>query len=752
MLASYRGVFLLYCAIFIAVFWRVLFDHHVIAPHAMYDELGLATPASLETIENRKFSDFSNAFLPEIAQHMQGERSAWLATFTNANELGRPLHQIAGFSPSYFPTWIAFHFTDVPWTFFNLYTLSICFFSGLFFLLLCRELALHPMAGLIAAASLAFSPLFLYWISFPMFAAVYCWGCGILWSLTRLAKKADYLAWVALSFSTYSLLMTGYPQPIVFHLYLFSVYFLFLFLWHKHPHHARLHFLLTCSSAVFVAAILVLPVYADVYLNSTLSPRAQIDTAFFTSVLPGFTTFNELFEFFFLSTVAPVFGTGTHSDFPLKYNGLSLTLFVCVFAILSFFLCLRKTLPLWIVCIILACFTLVHDLYAFGVEHLGFHLSRSTTLTPMTLPMCLILAFTADTLLKKRTQTSKSKIFTTSVILVLILFGALIFADSNGITVSWDHVTALLTVNLLLTFAYRRHAPIFIFIALCITIFFTTKPLILSQDRDRLANSSPLLSLITENLEQHQRLALLVDRRDILPANLNALFGISSVHSYNSLSSSRYHQAIENLGGKVIAFGRRNMFIQPDLNSHDFWLSNIGLVISDHAHTNAELELIGQHDTLYVYRVKQTMGQAVITSIEESMLQDLELTVTDGMREHSQVISPERDQADLLQFDVAHTLSETGRSSLLIVSLKHYPQWQAEAQINDQWRDIDTLRVNDAYLGIVIPEQANKLRLTFKTYSKLAYLGHLFWSLILVSLIITTLYNYRKNPLATSIP
>jgi hypothetical protein len=67
-----------------------------------------------------------------------------------------------------------------------------------------------------------------YWLTFPMFPAVWCWAAAALWSVTRLAKCPDILGWGVLIFSSYSLLMTAYPQPVVFHAYLLGGYGLWL--------------------------------------------------------------------------------------------------------------------------------------------------------------------------------------------------------------------------------------------------------------------------------------------------------------------------------------------------------------------------------------------------------------------------------------------------------------------------------------------------------------------------------------------
>ena len=167
------------CALlFVVLIWPYWLRGCVIAPHRHFSELAIADQTGSKQIENRKFSDFTNGYIPEISKHLNGARTGWLTLWVAQNELGRPAYQISGFSPAYMPTWLISKGTDNPWKYITILSLGTCFLAGLFILLFARETGLSPLSGLIAGFGLAASPLFMYWLTFPMFPAVWCWSAG----------------------------------------------------------------------------------------------------------------------------------------------------------------------------------------------------------------------------------------------------------------------------------------------------------------------------------------------------------------------------------------------------------------------------------------------------------------------------------------------------------------------------------------------------------------------------------------------
>jgi len=145
---TYRFTTLAYALFFLILtlpYWGL---SEVIGPHRQFSELAAADNTGATQLENRKFSDFTNGYIPEISAHLKGARSGWLTLWTDKNELGRPAYQISGFSPAYFPSWVIAHFTDSPWRFVTVLSLLTCFFAGAFVILFCREIARRLLAKL----------------------------------------------------------------------------------------------------------------------------------------------------------------------------------------------------------------------------------------------------------------------------------------------------------------------------------------------------------------------------------------------------------------------------------------------------------------------------------------------------------------------------------------------------------------------------------------------------------------------------
>ncbi|MDR3089482.1 MAG: hypothetical protein LBU39_06665 [Desulfobulbaceae bacterium] len=725
---TYRGVALCYAIVFLAMFSPYWLDGQVIAPYRQYAEFGIADRSGESEIENHKFSDFPTGYIPAITDYLHGQRSGCFFLWDTANEAGRAPYHLAGFSPVYFPSWILARLTDNPWRFITALSLSLCFLSGLFFILFCRELRLAPCAALIVGTGLAASPFFMYWLTFPMFLAARCWTVCALWAMTRLVKKLDFLGWTLLAFSVYSALLSARFQPLVFYAWMLGVYGLYLAC-----RRARLggcassaRFVAASLSALLAGVALAFPVYRDLAVAASESARVAPDPSFFTVVLPKISTFAAAARFFVLSTVPEIFGNPIAPAFPFPYDGLSIPILAIFFVIIGLFLAFRKTWGWWLAIGIGAALAFVHPLYVFGVKYLGFGLSRSNPLGMIMLPSLVIAAFGFDAFLRAAdTKKRRAAVFFASFMCLAMVGAALAFAHFVQANIRWSFVAAMVFVLLLLAGQWNKPRPLLSVVALATTLATVSFPLMLRQNPEHIATSSPLVEKIRKNLPPGSRFAVAAPGLGVLPANLNATVGLPSLHSYNSLSSKRYHHLIAQLGGEMRTYGRWNGFIQPDYSGPVFWMANIGLMLSARQLAHNNLEYLGSDSGVHLYKTLDHMGQAwqVTAKIPGDAAQSM--TIADPRIMTGCSPTKTVDKGDALEFTAC-----SAKPSLFLLSQKFHRDWRASALRPQGWTPVATTEINGVFQGAFLPEETRLIRFEFKPLARFMWIGHVFWFIL----------------------
>ncbi|SFG21046.1 hypothetical protein SAMN05518865_109204 [Duganella sp. CF458] len=728
---SYRIACALYLLLFVLLTFNYWGRGEVIAPYRQHAELGLADRVDAQHRENRKFSDFANGYIPEVQPQVAHTGPGWLPLWSKQNEIGRPLFHTSGFSVAYPPSWIISHLCDSPWRFMTILSLSLVFLSGLFVLCFCRETGIAPMAGLIAGCSLAFSPFLTYWLTFPMFGAALCWSAMGLWGLARLARKADLASWSILAFSAYSLPMTAYPQMVVYHAYLLAGYGLVI-LWRqlRKDRSLALRYLLLAASAALLGGALALPVYLDVAGEVKESLRVMPPVSFFTVVLPRFATALDAFKFVAFGTVPELFGEPAGAAFPYAYNAISVTLPVLFFAVAALFTRLRQHWGWWLAVLCICLLTFVDAIYTFGVQHLGLNLSRTNPLCCLLLPLTIITAYGVDGLLKDPLGAGRSRaVLLAAAVAAAVLLGAFVLSRTTGMPIRPRVLGAMAVMLVLLLWQLRSKHPAWPLAATAMSLVITTAPLMLHQDPRQIATSSPLAETIRAGLTAGARFAVAAPGLPVLPPNLNASVGLPSVHSYNSLSSRRYHTLMDALGGDVLTFGRLNSSIAPDYGSAMFWMTNVGAILSATPLAHSNLRLLGDEAGIHVYQVLDRMGEAIqVVAGSAEGAHDLVLEDPRGLQRLP--AAKRLDQTDVLEFDVT-----PGQASWLVLSQKYHRDWQAQVLAGGTWREAPTGQVNGVFQGVKLAPDATQVRLRFMPFVRYAWIAHAFWLLVLALLL-----------------
>jgi len=722
---DYGRCFLIYLIVFLAFFANACFHGRVLSPVRQAELVGLENPISAPQIENPKFSDYGTYGVPEATAFLEGKRSGWITTWTPYNELGRPTAHLSGISPAYLPNWFLSKLTDDPFKYVSTIAALAMFLAGAFAFLLALELALAPSAALVAAFAIGLSPTLIYWATFPMFAFAYGFTTGAMYGLARLIRRPDLLAWLILAFSTYSLLMAAYPVMVVYNAYLGVGFFIYL---------ARRKSLLTRSrreqillvasiaSAVAFGVLAALPALIDTFHNTLQSARTHPDIGFFRAAILPLKSVADWSRFLAFWTFAQVGGNPASQSFPPQFIGRTIA------PLAIFLLCLpawRRAWGWWLAALVLIVMEASPAAFEFAVTYLGIGISRSVPTVIAIIPLAMIAATNLDFYLRRPSRTTSDWLLPLSIaalLYALLLANSVWVAKVFGLHIDRRALIAFAVYLPVMLLALRFCLPgVLIAVAVAHLVFFDQHMLLL-QEREKIAQSTPATERLRSLLPDSSRFATFPTAAAFLPPNLNAQVLLASVHSYDSLSPLRYQALIKRLGGEVVVFGRINTSISPDaIGTPDFQLANIGAVITRDPLESTEVVLDSKFNGFLLYKVLQRWG--AFTTF------DLNAVTIDG---HSADVGHNSPSGDLTSAVVSNQSDQidlrlsyaTEKPTLLVASQSYNTDWHAEARSENGWKPLETLTVNGAYEGAIIPTDVDAIRLSFKPWVRWAWLGH----------------------------
>ena len=738
---GYKGALLVYILLFFTCtspFWVL---DEVVSPYSQCIEFGFPEPCRDETrIEHRGLTDHPNFYIPEVYQHLNGARSGWLGLWTKQTELGRPLSQLAGFSSAYLPSWVLAQFTDNPWRFITIYSLLSCFFAGLFVMLFCREMNLHPLAGLVAGSTLAVSPTLMFWLIFPMYISVWCWAAGALWAITRISKRYDLLGWSVLAFSIHSLGVTAYQQLVVHHGYL-------LFGWGAYLGYRTQQnfgwqglgkFLGCTATAVVVGVVATAPVLLDLAFTASESKHGLNDASFYTIYLQGMGHLIDALRFFIFITLPELFGKFKFADY-----GFSITLLTIYFLLVGLFADSKRVFGWWIFVIIFIILTFSYTLYGFGVRYLGFNLSPVLPISNISLPLAILVGFGADKLFDdaKTESASRIKVVTAAFIGTLIVAVlALAYGYYHDLKMHWEVIVSIFIVLSLLATQIDKTRPVFVLLAFAVVTATTTFPVMFRQSSASILSSSPLIEAIRNELADGGRYVIANPELPVLPPNLNASLGLESVYSSNSMASRRYHTWIEAMNEGKTWGGGRDSSATPDYGGAMFWMSNISVVLASAKQVHDNLVFSRKEGEFYLYKVRSRMGASRQVTVPDYLkVKGDDLNVGDVRLLPKYSTLETLDKGDMLEFNVT-----AGESSVFILSQKYHKDWQAQVQNGAGWQLAKTIVINGVFQGVLLPPNTQKVHLEFKPYVRLSWIAHLFWVFLLAVLGVRA-WKYRRS-------
>lgn len=731
-----RLALLAYFGAFVALMLP-FFAGDVLAPTRQTAEVGLNEPSPSQLTENRKFNDFVLNFIPELADHLRARRETWLPTWTNNNELGRPLYQDA----SWLPLWMLGNLVDGPHRLMTIFAVSNCFLAGLFMFLLLREWQLSPLASLASAWLFSTSPLFLYWLTFPLFSTDMTWATAIMFSITRLTKRVSLPFWTLLVFSAYSLASTAYPQSIVYQIYFlggWSTYACYV-LWRTKGLRFTLKVAACVLSALLVSAACAAPVYIDLWETAHNSSRFSWNIENFLSALPDLSSWTSVKAYLSLASFPEILGNPMSPAYPVGYDSDSLPPVFLVLVLASLGAALRRTWGWWCAAVVILLFSLAPPFYAFGIRHLGFNLSRSPPSSLALLPFSIIAAVTLDELLQRPyANATRLSLIGATAATALLLGLAVSWAESQSLSLSWLAV-ALSGIIIGLCLAYGLYPARMLFVAtMALFAVYASRPLLLHQRPEDIRWTSPVVEAVRANLPKGTRYAVVGTPIAELTPNFNASIGLPSIHTYNGLMSRPYRAFIEKLGGGFDPLGKANSVIGPSFDLPEFYLANIGLVLSREPLQRDGLTLTTTVDGIGLYRVDAPMGCCLKLPAPEN-------APADGVRidplavARSGEISKRVDTAGFVELETS-----PGPAALLVLSQGFHPFWHASVRAGGTWQLATVIPVNEAFTGVLLPPETIRIRLRFEPYVRYAWIPYVLF-LVLAALIVIPASWKRKG-------
>jgi hypothetical protein len=258
-----------------------------------------------------------------------------------------------------------------------------------------------------------------------------------------------------------------------------------------------------------------------------------------------------------------------------------------------------------------------------------------------------------------------------------------------------------------------------------ITIAVYSTPLQRRQPADTVVTSSELTTAIRQHIPSQSRFAnLSVELSHLMPPNFNALHQIASVHTYHNFIGTPYQQAIAQLGGKLVTYGRINNTIAPDVAGTMFWMSNIGMIMSHQPLNHPNLTAVDAVGEAYLYTTVTRMGPSWRMPVVDNNANDIR--IDDYRTRPNLLISSYIDHGDRIEL----TVEPMAQPTLVVISEQFSPAWQAQVFDGQTWQSARTVTVNGAFLGVVVPKNAQDIQLTYATPVQWMWLSHLVWGLI----------------------
>ena len=715
----------------------------VLAPSCRSTVLGLTQPgAQLDPCGLQKFADYDSEFVPEVYNQIHSPRTGMLVLRNTATEFGRAAKHITGNTPANIYTWLFYQFSSDPVLILMLLTSTLTACAGLFVLFLCREWELLPLAGLGAALLTALSPFVSYWQTYPMHVATVCWSTALLWGIVRVFKHGDVIAAMTLLLGGYSLLLMGYPQAIVYVLWML-IGAVMLAAWPlliTRQYRCALRGVAILGAMALLALVLVAPVYVDVYRSYVQSARVTAPNAYFLQYILRIEYAWVILLYLAAHTVPELYGNATDVTYPFRTDGFALTVATVWIVAIALW---RHSMQVWWwalsagVLVLLSVSPLLFEALMQALP--GFTLSQWTPHWNTTLPLTVLYAYGLHALLQTDARPHPRWAAALLALPLGCIGAGLIVAQWYAVAVApWRLGVLVGQVVLLGLFVYRRQ-PVWVLTAIIVTVLLGSMPLQTRRAAADVQQNSPLVAALQQHVPAGARYAIVDPGLNyLLTPNINRLYGVASVHTYNNFTPPAYAQVIAALGGKTSFYGKLNTEVAPIYDTTMLWMSNVAVVLARERIDDGNLSPLGMYGPAQLMQVQQRMGPFWHTALTATPYGQ-DVRIVDYRQRPQYPVTNVQDQNDT----ITATITPQTRPTLFVHSTMAAAEWQADVYDGRQWLAARTVSVNGVFQGVVIPAGTQTARLRWVSAVQWMWVSHLAWGGIWLWYAVWLVRRYR---------
>lgn len=701
-------------ATLLAFFGPVLFGGQVFYCNDNSLELGLAPGPVEGTISTRQYSDQSLTYVPELHHNLNGRSSGWISTWNPHVELGRPSFQIFGLGRAFLVTRMLAWLERDAFRNYTLCGVLALALSALFGFKLLEALGLSRTAAVVGALGLGLGLKPASSLLFVVFLWGTCWTLGLLWLVTATFRKPTAGSLFGLALCTHCLFVSAYPQQVVWSGYLLVGYTLLTAARSGRGLRSTAGILGGVGAAVAVGALGALPLYLDLLTQAGLSSRVSTDPAFLIQAMPRLESWRDAAIHLTTSFDALWFGNVVAPEYP-AYVGFSATPLFALLAVPA--LTRRSARRFWpilafaVVCVLC---DFSEAVYRFGIDHLGLSFSRFKAMSQLQIPVMVLAAYGVDRVLRDGRRRPWRE---TLAGLALVGF-VLVCALTSGLELrtAWVVIGLLFALGAL-AFLWTQKPLLVILLALASTFHhgFRTQ---VRRPRSAIFETSPLVEAIRQRTPDGRRFAWVRHRGGydmdegrvrLIGPNTEALLGLRSIHTYDSLSSRAYQSWTLELNGQEndMSFGRRFSDVRDlePLSDERRRLTGVSVLLSPQVLVVPGTTLDETVGFMHLF----TLGEAPLLEARfPDFARDEEGGVTIEGFTDADCEPAERtlDLDDALDFRIRPAPRET----LLFVSQQFHPYWHATSD----GAALETVRVNGLYQGVILPPDTAEVRLRFR--------------------------------------